>query len=899
MSVFLQIPAERHVASNALAFAVRDAFPVTEGHTLIITRRVVPTWFDATPAEHSAVLALVETVKQQLDAELAPDGYNVGFNAGEAAGQTVPHLHVHVIPRYRGDLDDPRGGVRHVIPARGNYRAVEADWTRPPGPSSPPRKRTEPLSVGGADGPLLRPLRSLFGRAERVSIVAAFVQDSGVALLAPAFEDVLARGAAVRLVTGDYLHITQADALQRLLDLQDRSGAFTTVEDGAEERAMVGRFEARVVETQALRRSFHPKAWLFGWGDDPRGGVAYVGSSNISNAALRTGVEWNLRLEQPRDPAAFTRLEQAFEALWQTARPLDAAWVADYRARASNAPSVTPLGEVELDSGLPPTPRDVQREALDELSNARSRGDRRALVVLATGLGKTFLAAFDLQAFAEQLGRRPRALFVAHRRELLTQAETTFRTLFSNWRFTWCAGASDDLDGDVVFASIQKLGRPERLSGLAPGGFDYVVIDEVHHAAATSYQRLLARLDPRFLLGLTATPDRADEADVVGLFDDHVPYRMGLAEGIARGLLVPFAYEGLRDTVDYAPIPWRNRRFDPAALAAAVQTQARMESLWTAWQRLPGTRTLIFCASIEHARFVRDWLAAQQVRVEAVHSQDDSFDRAEGLRRLEEGALDALCAVDLFNEGIDCKPIDRVVMLRPTESPVVFLQQLGRGLRITEDKARLQVIDFVGNHRVFLDRLRTLLSLGDQPAAMRAFLRGEAQPQIPPGCSVEVALEAKALLQRLLPASSDNELVRLYRELRTARDQRPTAGELHRMGRNPASVRARHGSWLGFVADEGDLNAAERRALEHGEAWLTSLERTAMSKCFKMVVLEVLVEADALATGMPLDLLARRCHAWQGACCTFGALRGARPRMLGSALRKQGDTAGYRHASAP
>ena len=860
MSVFLDLPPSTWVASNDLAFAIRDNYPVTEGHTLVITRRLVATWFDATPDEQRAVLALMDEVKSGLDRTLKPDGYNVGFNAGEAAGQTVPHLHVHVIPRYAGDMDDPRGGVRHVLPARGNYKRIAADWRNPPGPSSRSH-RVEPLTTG-APGPRLGDyLGALFRSADEATVVSAFVQNSGLDVLEPTFEQFLRHGGRLRLITGDYLHITQADALQRLLDLQSRTSAYAAA-DESDEAPLSGTFEVAVVEAERLKRSFHPKAWVFAWGTDPRDGIAYVGSSNLSRSALGHGVEWNLRVERRLDPAAWDRVAAAAEQLRSSSRALDAAWLDAYRVRARRAERPLPIGEVEDEGGLPPEPRDVQVEALAALRESRESGEQRALVVLATGLGKTFLAAFDVAAFAATVGRMPRVLLLAHRRELLTQAAGTFRRVLPDARFSWCVGGASDLSGDVVFASVQKLSRPRMLAGLTPDWFDYVIVDEVHHAAADSYRRILDVLDPAFLLGLTATPDRADEADILGIFDDHLPYRADLADGVARHLLVPFAYEGLRDSVDYAPIPWRSGRFDPAALSAAVQTQQRMETLWDAWQRLPGSRTLVFCASIQHADFVREWLAERAVRIEAVHSGHDSFDRSDGLRLLESGELDALCTVDLFNEGIDCKPIDRVVMLRPTESPVVFLQQLGRGLRIADGKDVLQVVDFVGNHKVFLNRLRTLLSLGGERGDLRAWLEGKASPTLPEGCSIEVELEAKDLLKKLLPASSKNELVRVYRELRESREQRPTAGELQRMGLNPASVRNAHNSWFGFVMDEGDLAPTEAAAFERGAPWLAHLERTAMTRCFKMVVLEVLVAAGGLRDGMAVDELARRSHAY-------------------------------------
>jgi len=865
-SVFLTIPESSWVASNDLAFAIRDNYPVTLGHTLVITKREVPTWFDASPAEQRAVLALLDEVKAALDAELQPDGYNVGFNAGAAAGQTVDHLHVHVIPRFDGDMDDPRGGVRHVLPARGNYKRVAADWSSPPGPNTLDQ-RVEPLTTGGSGPRLGDYLGTLFARADHATVVSAFVKESGLHALGSTFEQFLRQGGQLRLVTGDYLHLTQADALQRLLDLQSRTAAFASSdpdEDAldSDAGALTGSFEVVVVEAERLKRAFHPKAWLFAWGADPRDGVAYVGSSNLSRSALQQGIEWNLRVERRLDPIAWDRIDSAMNQLVASSRSLDAKWLADYRVRAERHQHPLPLGEVEPDDDNAPDPRDVQIEALAALRESRESGEQRALVVLATGLGKTYLAAFDVAAFAETLGRRPRVLLLAHRRELLTQASGTFRRVLPDARFSWCVGSSSDLSGDVVFASVQKLSRPEQLASLAPDWFDYVIVDEVHHAAAASYRRILDALQPAFLLGLTATPDRADEADVAGIFDDHIPYRADLAEGVSQGLLVPFAYEGLRDTVNYAPIPWRSGRFDPAALSAAVQTQNRMNTLWEAWNRLPGSRTLIFAASISHATFVSDWLREHGVRVETIHSGRGSFDRADGLRLLESGELDALCTVDLFNEGIDCKPIDRVVMLRPTESPVVFLQQLGRGLRTAEGKSLLQVIDFVGNHKVFLNRLRTLLSLGGDRGTLRTWLEGKTEPTLPEGCSIEVSLEAKDLLHKLLPASSKNELVRVYRELRASREQRPTAGELQRMGLNPASVRTAHNSWFGFVMDEGDLSEAEAEAFLVAEAWLAHLGRTAMSKCFKMVVLEVLIAAGALDKGLPLVELAQRSHAY-------------------------------------
>jgi hypothetical protein len=423
-------------------------------------------------------------------------------------------------------------------------------------------------------------------------------------------------------------------------------------------------------------------------------------------------------------------------------------------------------------------------------------------------------------------------------------------------RISWFVGGSGDLEGDLVFASVQKLARRENLARLDGNLFDYVIEDEVHHATADSYRRVLDRVQATYVLGLTATPDRADTADVRGLFDDHVAFEAGLGVGVEAGLLCPFRYWGLKDTVDFEHIPWRNSRFDLEALAEASATEARMGRLWEAWQNHAASRSRDFCCSVRHAAFVQRWLAERNVRCAVVTAETAMEERRSALGSLRQGDLDAVCAVDLFNEGADLPGVDRVVMLRPTESPVVFLHQLGRGLRKAEGKPHLTVIDFVGNHRVFLDRVRLLLSLGAKAVPLREFLAGTEKPELPPGCSVDIELEAVDLLRKLLPRG-ESEVIRAYRELRTLRNSRPTAGEMFRLGYLPSRL----GGWFAFVKAESDLKPDEVITFDAARAWSEELETTAMSKSFKMVVLEALVEADALSTGLPLTDLAKRRHA--------------------------------------
>jgi superfamily II DNA or RNA helicase/diadenosine tetraphosphate (Ap4A) HIT family hydrolase len=833
-SPFLARPHSDWIASNSLAFAIWDGFPVSPGHALLIPKRAVATWFDATVEEQHALMDLVAPVRAIIEDRFrdpAPAGWNIGINVGAAGGQTVFHLHMHVIPRYAGDMEDPRGGVRHVIPWKGNYKRA-----------APAR-----LATGGDHDPFLAHLRPHFATATDIAIIAAFVQDSGLDHLELPVLEALARGARIRVLTGDYLDITQAAALRRLLQWQDH-----------------GAFGARIHRV-AEQRAFHPKSWRF---ESPGSAHAFVGSSNISASALRRGIEWNMVLGRDEDPNGYAEIATAFEEAWNAAQPLTSEFIENYarRARAREAlHPATPPGEIDAPAA-PPEPHVIQREALAALREIRADGGRRAVVVLATGLGKTWLAAFDIADMARKRPAHvPHVLFVAHRDEILQQSADTLRRAllphFPTITFGMCAGAADTTDTDVVLASVQKACREPWLERLTKRHFDYVVIDEVHHADAPSYRRLITRLDPGFLLGLTATPERTDGADILSLFDDNIATVARLDRGIREGLLVPFHYVGLRDAIDYRPIPWRNRRFDPDLLAAALETETRMQRLWQALRDHPGTRTLFFCASRRHAIHVTTWLHQKGFRIVAVDGETPAAGRADALRRLQRGQLDGIAAVDLFNEGLDLPGIDRVVMLRPTDSPVVFLQQLGRGLRVARGKHALTIIDFVGNHRIFLERLAFLLA-GDKatPAsALRQWL-DERDAILPPGCRVDIDLDVIAFLKEAFPDGRDV-LQRAYREQRLLLERRPEAAEMYRLGLDLTPLR-QHGGWFAFVANEGDLADDERQTLEIFGDFLTQLETTAMVKCFKMVVLDVMLAHESLWTGMPVGALARASLAW-------------------------------------
>jgi len=810
--------------------AFRDHYPVSRGHTLVVPRRHVATYFEATLEERAALWHTVAEVKAQLDAGLHPDGYNVGFNAGEAAGQTVPHLHIHVIPRYRGDMHDPRGGVRGVIPDKRVYAVRDAGSPRYVRGSNvvTAAPHARPLIRGAEVDPLLPHLRAHLCDAAEVDIAVAFVLGRGVALIMDLLEDVLDHAGRVRVVTGDYLGSTEPDALRLLLDLMEAYPA----------RAHVRVYEAR-------SRSFHPKAYIM-VARDGRATVL-VGSSNLSEMALRRGVEWNHRVTGA-EGAGLEAARAAFEELFahEDTVSLSSKWIDAYQARraelrpdhrASVAEELEP-SVTQPEPNAPAEPTAIQRAALDALDDTRSDGNRAGLVVLATGLGKTWLAAFDSNKpeFA-------RVLFVAHRDDILRQAFRTFRRARPSARLGFFNGTQKDASADVLFASVQTVSRDEHLDAFAPDRFDYIVVDEFHHADARTYRKVIDHFEPLFLLGLTATPERTDGGDLLALCGENLVCTVNLFEGISEGALAPFDYFGVPDEVSYENIPWR--RLTEIELTRLVATRARNQNALDQLRKHGGTRILAFCVSISHADDAARFFAEQGYRVVTIHSGPGSAPRAESIGRFEAGELDMIVTVDVFNEGVDIPSVDTVLMLRPTESRVVWLQQLGRGLRRHDAGKRLKVIDYVGNHRVFAQYLELLLSLEDSgPSAIRAAVArlraAGGKIELPSGCSVTYELEALDKLEAGLGSSRREDSFDAWvRSFVAVHGERPRAVEAYHAGHDPRSLPASRKPFFAGLQRLGVLDArdADIQALPGCGKLLQTVQSTAMERSYKMVLL--------------------------------------------------------------
>lgn len=803
-------------------------------------------WEELEQSEKSAVWAAIDRAMEEVRRTHGSDGFNVGFNQGVPAGQTVFHFHLHVIPRRTGDVPDPRGGVRHVIPRKANYLVAMEDLpsaeVSPIWPATPDAvANNQHRLITGGDDPFLPHLILHMDQADTCDIAVAFLLDSGARLIVEHLRDFLARGGAARILVGDYLDVTDPVALRRLLDLE-------------------GNITLRIYQS-AEERGFHLKSYVFLRGAE---GVAFVGSSNLSAPALTTSIEWNYKVVASHDVRGFDQIRQGFESLFESyaTTAVTPAWIDAYERRRVvdrySAPGVEEAG-IPYEAPPPtPEPHDIQQRALVALETTREDGFTSGLVVLATGLGKTWLAAFDSD--------RPefrRVLFVAHREEILSQAIETFRQVRPTSRLGRLAGDVRQPDADFVFASVQTLARVNHLSRFDPEDFDYIVIDEFHHAAAATYRRVIDYFRPRFLLGLTATPERTDGADLLTLCQENLVFEAGIHDGIEEGLLCPFSYFGVPDDVDYSNIPWRSAKFELDALEAAVATETRARNALDQFRARGGVRCIGFCCSQRHADFMAAYFVREGLRAVAVHAGPTSAPRTTSLKQLADGEIDLIFAVDMFNEGVDVPAIDTVMMLRPTESTVIWMQQLGRGLRVSKGKERLTVIDYIGNHRAFLMKLRGLAALLNREAESKGRLREVLEDiraetlSLPPGCEITYDLAAVDILQHLLrPAGTEAALEAFYLDFEDRHGVRPNAVETFHAGLNPRS--SSDGSWLGFVERMGGFSSEERAAFIEARDFLIAIEKTETTRSYKIALLLALFEGDELSTKIGIDDLARR-----------------------------------------
>ncbi|MCI8712797.1 MAG: DEAD/DEAH box helicase family protein [Ruminococcus sp.] len=680
-------------------------------------------------------------------------------------------------------------------------------------------------------------LKRSMGKANRINIIVSFLMESGVRMLLKDLRAALARGVMVRILTGNYLGITQPSALFLI------------------KKELGNRVDLRFYNDKA--RAFHPKSYMFHY---ENAGEIYIGSSNVSRSALTSGIEWDYRFSSRNDEKNFNLFYDTFVDLFENhsividdeelkrysknwhkpAVSKDLAKYDDLEDYASN-------GGANVNVASLFQPRGVQIEALYALADGRAQGAAKGLVQAATGVGKTYLAAFDSAGYE-------RVLFVAHREEILRQAAVSFQNVRRSDDFGFFDGKQKDTDKSVIFASVATLGRKEYLSEkfFTPNYFDYLIIDEFHHAVNDQYQRIVKYFKPRFLLGLTATPERMDGKNIYEICDYNVPYEISLKEAINKGVLVPFHYYGIYDETDYSSLHLVKGRYDEKELNETyIGNVRRYDLIYKYYRKYRSKRALGFCSSRRHAEEMAKEFCRRGVAAAAVYSDADgefSEDRDKAVERLKKQEIKVIFSVDMFNEGVDIAALDMVMFLRPTESPVVFLQQLGRGLRTSRGKEYLNVLDFIGNYEK-AGRAPLLLSGGKNWGERAAYDYYDFyEMEYPDDCIVDFDMRLIDLFRELDKKSlSVRERIRqeFYIVKEKLNGKVPSRLELFTyMDDDVYRYCMKHAKenpfrrYMDFLNEMGELSADEAVAYSGiGREFLSLIETTDMQKVYKIPIL--------------------------------------------------------------
>lgn len=683
-------------------------------------------------------------------------------------------------------------------------------------------------------------LKENIKKSKSCYILTSFMMEYGVKLLESLLLEAAEKGTEIKIVTGDYLYITQPDALKRLLAIHPS-------------------IEIRLWISNGI--SFHPKAYIF---ENELEGIFIVGSSNMSKSALTTGVEWNVIVQGSGDEKVYDDvISQFFNVFYEdstvslneeTLKQYETKYKDFHKENLSLVRTWSEREEVEMTLPIEDVenapvieeitdeiiePRFAQIEALSELENSIDEGYEKAMVVMATGLGKTYLSAFFAKNFKK-------VLFIAHLEEILHQAESSFNRVIKDKTTGIFNGKEKNHDVDIIFASIQTLSRKQHLETFNPNAYDLVIIDEFHHAAANTYQRVLNYFNPKFLLGITATPDRNDYRDIYALCDGNVAYRIDFIEAIQKQWLSPFHYYGVYDNTDYSQIRWLGKKYDAKELAIAQLNDEIAEKIYNAWNKYRQTRTIVFCSSIVHADYLAEYFRKKGSEAISLHSKS-IIPRDEAIEALNNGAIECIMTVDLFNEGVDIPSVDTLLFARPTESLTVFTQQIGRGLRLSEGKTHCVIIDLIANYKNADIKQRVFYP----PNNGKTY----KTPQLPEGCVVDFDLESKQLIEELSKKRMPRKekLKNSYEQVKTELGRRPTYLEAHMHGSEDGSLfKQEFKSYFAFLHWAGELNDREQEVFQHYEKWFYEVERTGMSKSYKMVLLQSMLKRGSESWMKPI-----------------------------------------------
>ncbi|WAA13355.1 DEAD/DEAH box helicase family protein [Fervidibacillus halotolerans] len=679
---------------------------------------------------------------------------------------------------------------------------------------------------------LINELTHLTEDAIHICWITAFAMKSGVSLILPTLKKAHDRGCEIQLLVGDYLYITQPEALKILLENLPN---------------------AEIRMYRSYGKSFHPKAYLFRHQTSQH---VIVGSSNLSQSALTSGVEWNLYTVNLE---TFEKSVEEFHRLFYSIHtiPINKETLKEYEISFSEANKITPLSTKwddyestklmygveqsspvvteETDSYDIIVPRPAQKLALDALDETIEQGYDKALTVLATGLGKTYLAAF----FAKRFNR---ILFIAHRDEILQQAKKAFKQIHPNKSHGYFNAKEKDIKSEFIFASIFTISQKYHLNKFQKDDFDLIVIDEFHHAVAKTYSRVIDYFTPKFLLGITATPDRLDNQDVYSICDGNVAIQIHFLDAIARKWLSPFHYYGIKDEIDYSQIKWLGNHYDEEELLKEQLQNRVVEKVFNEWIKYKQTKTLAFCSSVKQAKYLCNYFKNKNIKAEVLTGQNSHLERKNIREKFTNGEIEIIFTVDLFNEGVDIPTVDTLLFIRPTESISIFTQQIGRGLRIAEGKTHCVIIDFIGNYRNVDRKLRVFKPTlkPNEPLRIRTV---ENIPMT--DCTLNFDLEAINLLEEMVKRNRTyrQQIIDAYFNLKLELGRRPTYLEMYlKSNVYELNLSREFGSYIGMLYEADELSDSEINVFNRFKDLLHEIEKTAMSKSYKMVVLKSMLE---------------------------------------------------------
>ncbi|MCT2534771.1 DUF3427 domain-containing protein [Aquibacillus koreensis] len=592
-----------------------------------------------------------------------------------------------------------------------------------------------------AEPDMLSELKKEILSANEIDFLVSFVKWSGIRIIINELQTFTENGGKLRIITTSYMEATDYKAIMELSKLPN-----TEIK----------------ISYDVDRTRLHAKAYMFK--RDTGFTTAYIGSSNLSNPALTSGLEWNLKVTEKDSFDIVKKFDATFESYWNDGEfhQFDHELEAD-KEQLQQALKKKENQQNDFHFSFDIQPYYYQKEMLENLQAEREIfGRYKNLLVAATGVGKTVISAFDYRRFLKLNGKRARLLFVAHREEILKQSRDMFRAILKDFNFGDMLVGGNKPDAlDHLFVSIQSFNSMKLYEKLTPDFYDFIIVDEFHHAAADSYQKLLSHFDPKVLLGLTATPERMDGQDVLSYFDGQIATEMRLTEAINRKLLSPFQYFCVSDTVDLSQLKWRGKGYDLRELENVytndkIRSNQIVNSLYRYVTDMEDVKGLGFCAGVEHAKYMANYFNQRGIPSIALHGDSEKDLRQSAKQQLTNGAITFIFVADLYNEGVDIPDVNTILFLRPTESLTVFLQQLGRGLRLVEGKECLTVLDFVGQaHKnySFEEKFRALI--GKTKHSVRHYIE-EGFSNLPKGSFIQLEKQAKEYILRNIKAAANS-----------------------------------------------------------------------------------------------------------------------------------------------